>query len=378
MSRRRKWFARLSLKRAAGRSAARRNGRALSFEQYEPRIALSTNAALNDWAVTTGAGAEGGFIATDFATFLNSHLVAASGASTMDGDVALAFSSELRVHENLRFDSFDEVMSRWRHIRQIEPHVGLQHPEGGQIALIDPPAAGMSGLTVPTMDADAQVARRPLQPPTVDGNLGPRQTHEIDGLRSRAVVFEVADFGPRARSTADELELANPSLAARELTTAKLSTGVADNETPTTSGRAPHLTSQSMPQRPSAAQAHRSQSAGAVHPSTVQAARWHIFSRLLDSSGGKMTLLASAGERSANPRGDDLAARDAALAELGQADPAPLGDAATPEGRSRKLLALALVLTLGSAPLGKFLRRRAPDKSTEQRPPRRRLRFLRL
>jgi hypothetical protein len=56
---------------------------------------------------------------------------------------------------------------------------------------------------------------------------------------------------------------------------------------------------------------------------------------------------------------DAYALREAAWSEFGQDDAAPVSDSSTPsaEGRGRRVLALALVLTAGSAPLGKLLRR---------------------
>jgi hypothetical protein len=88
----------------------------------------------------------------------------------------------------------------------------------------------------------------------------------------------------------------------------------------------------------------------------------------------------AAGAEGSHERDVALAAREAALAEwsVDYAAPKSEPESSPSASRNRRALALAVVLTLGTAPLGRVLRRRAPEMTAEQRPPRRRARYWKL
>ena len=247
-------------------------------------------------------------------------------------------------------------------VRLIAPLVPPQHPEGGQIALINLPSAALAGLTAVSSHATAKVDREPA--PAAEAHVGPRVVNEAAGLRSRAIAFEVADAKP-ADVQASTIERPSAPLSPQM---AAINDDLPD--APTFQNR--HARSESRPEAAARQQRTHDVASGqlveterAATPTITK----HSTIKLIDNS-----------EHPANTTHDSarsnaaLAATDVAMAELGREEAAPIGDSAStsPDGRGRRVLAMALVLTAGLAPLGRVLRHGMPHKLIEQRPPRRR------
>ncbi len=165
---------------------------------------LSTNAAGGDFLFTTTAlVSDGGFINLDTAPILHSNadyvIPAGSGAigamADSDGSSILTDAFTRSNSGTVQAIDFATTNSWGDRVQLIAPRLPeAQHPEGGQIAIIDHPEAGGSPLAGPQGEqTQAKLARQGPESPAVEKGVGSREATQVDGLRGRAVVFEVAN-----------------------------------------------------------------------------------------------------------------------------------------------------------------------------------------
>jgi hypothetical protein len=357
------------------RAGAQQSGRTLRFECCEARIALSAN-TLGVWTLTTSAELEGGFITAD-TNFLSDHVSSAfpQGANTGGDNVTPLGggqrTDELHVNagdvEATHGRVFDDFSTTEDNVRLIAPSVGPQHPEGGQIALINLPTGVMTGMATPSPNATAKLDREPT--PAADDNVGPRVSNETGGLRSRAIAFEVAGVKPVGVpvSVAERSDMSLQLSAQRIAFDGELSVAAAKSVHRQTRSAVPsNIEADARPQPTRHANVGPLVECKPASPPT-------LAEHAISLAGANSAHAAHAGLGRSDTN-EAQAVRDAAWSEFGQDDAAPVSDSSTPsvEGRGRRVLALALVLTAGSAPLGKLVRRGTPHKTTEQRPPQRR------
>ena len=389
MIRRTKWFNRGRHNSAAhGRATDRRRGRALAFEHCESRIALSTNAALGEQASDGANYAEGGLISFDVAAYGANIGHSANLDFDAGQDFVLTGPSVLNVGgagnlANARAtfaNGSSDTMWLRDNVKLIEsPLDKLQHPEGGHISLTPYPevdAARLAGLS--TDVAAGQVARRTSAAPALHPGVRPQEAVESDSLRGRAVVFDVAKYAPAANDLGDALVAQQHGTSLREPSFDLVSRRQEVLET--ASFREQERVKRDNPQQPD-----KYADVGGNRRSTIGD---DAFDMTNVRSADRLAQAPTTRERSrqsfdaggANRREMALAAREAALAEWSGIDATPKSepDTTASASRSRRVLALAVVLTLGAAPLGRVLRRRAPEMTAEQRPPRRRTRRWRL
>ena len=395
MIRRTKWFKRFRRKGLArvGRTE-RRSGRALAFEHCEPRVVLSTNAAVGEFTLTGGMVGEGGLISLDAgpgSVLSNDSVISAemwTGATRDSNGIAAPAlqyhhdsvdhftwhttvagavdGTTLKLHANAWFGS---------NVRLIEsPLENLQHPEGGQIAL------GHSGVDAARLAAKSsdvaadKLARRPEAAAALKQGVGSQAATRVEGLRGRAVIFEVANATNRENVAGTLTGLAR-RVALHE-TSADLALLDAAHVGKVAATQQDGRGDKGFAQRPASAtsvRSDRNQEDAALF--AALAARTPTLSAQprRDVSAGDGLTPDEPGASAADGREIALAAREAALQGWAANSSAPISDpdSAALVTRGRKVLALAVVLTLGSTPLGKMLRRRGDNVPAEQRPRRR-------
>jgi hypothetical protein len=381
MSRRTKWFGVWKRLKRARREAARgrRFDRWLAFEQCEPRVVLSTNVGSGLVAATTLQPNEGGLIEFQTALSLdmvsvNSDLLSSAnaaapgmnrGALLVTGDYQGTKSQEFTLSD---FDGAWEPFN----VRLIEPpSAAAEHAEGGRIALLDPRATGTPGVVGLTMGrSEASVAAQSLSSPVSKNNFETNRAIDSHNLRGRAMALEVAAGGD-ASSPTEALDDSIADLAMGKNLKISLDAEGSNRDATTTGG------DEAKPVAVTSRRAIASRQRAAEEQLRTDAGKLFSSPDTRHRQSGPTEAIVADDE----PRGDlqapsRAAAHDAALGLLAaaqeDAEQAEKARAGVPiELRSRRVLAIALVLMLGSAPMSKSLRRRAADKSADQRPPRR-------
>jgi hypothetical protein len=357
------------------RPSVRRLGRALAFEQFESRVVLSTNAAFGEASPSDAAWKEGGLISLD----ADSAVFVSGDFTILPGRMLDSFGAESNlgvgeIHQSYLGSapataSLGGGQTNWvrANIEIIEsPVEKLQHPEGGHIALNHLPGADAARLVATAADFEAdRLVRRPS--PALQPGVDAVKTGETDGLRGRAVVFEVAQAASRVNNSSEKLT--------------ELTEGA--------SFRAPLEAMPVADIRPAAFAEHgegREGKSAAQVETRSEPAPWVAgysdafyikaaarSDQTFDDAFAAKALLKDGGASSVTQGEAALAARDSALEAWDMDSAAPLVEADSPmlTTRNRRMLALAAVLTLGAAPLGKLIRSRVSDAGAEQRPPRR-------
>lgn len=377
MSRRTTWFTRFTRQRSTERrQPTQRSGRTLGFEQCEPRIALSANAAGGGLSPTTGAVvSEGGLIEfgaypiAQFSSDFNAPMNLGSVRATLEGS-ELVLTGAGMFAADADVDRVINVGGLYFHATNVKviaaPAAGVQHPEGGQIVIIDRPGAEMAALASTEREvAQSRVSQQLVRPSAAETGNGSAAVPEVDGLRGRAIVFEVAHAKPTDRSRGDHaIEDFGSRLAAEEAGDAFAPVQVArrqGSKAITDSERGERVSSTQVASVSKAGDKHDENLA---HASSRPAIQVPAVGQAEPSLSDSEAIVVADGDRA------PLEVRDMALEQWPHEDAAPLTDSESSPGaalvRSRKVLALAVVLAAGAGPVSKLFRRRAPQATPRQ------------
>lgn len=380
MSRRTKWFQRFGRKVSKPRRTfVPRAGRALAFEQCEPRIALSTNDSGGGLAYAINAVGEGGLISFDsspisqFDDYLSTPVGRGETGSlvVIRGEWLINVQAQAADGHDRDTLNYGGAFHDESKVRLIDsPLAGLNHPEGGQIAITERPGAGWAELAAsPTELASLRASRPPVVSQELTTGVETSATREVDGLRGRAMMLEVAHATPSAIRRTDNGTPAESwrTAAVGELHGVRLSAEFASADQIAASSHAyaeVHASSQPSSHRGGIdASEHYSVPVVASSTGAIQAAAASVLSAMEthETSGESQRAIA-------------LAARDAALDQWRPDDVAPMSDAESSAApllvRSRRVLAVALVLSASAGSFGKLFRRRKPENAWELRPSR--------
>lgn len=389
MSRLTEWIARRRYLRGSARAhvLGRHSARPLSFERYEERIALSTNAPFeivsgDAVAITTQ---EGGWIKLEYA---NASSVASTAATRSllsfdysnfgdfdytnnSGTILLgaAWPTTGSTMSDLVPAGAEVLLSDTRVVPIPPPAAGQGGNEGGQISMA--PFTGPATLGLPSASDSlyARQSRPALDPEGFDAAADRAPATPAETLRGRAVVYEVAHAEQRLHGDRNGLadvgaSLAEPEHDARGSASVAVSGASRDDEISAADGR----------ESGSMAEASANSGSSNARPSSDRAVR----TRLAETAALPTLdheVRTTSDDALANAATVETAAHDAVFDEWDSDGKSALGArelaAATADNHQRRVLGAVLVV-LGAIPVTKALRRQAQQESVEDRPPQRR------
>lgn len=287
------------------------------------------------------------------------------------GGASESFYSESDVGSYLNTDStstFGELGAATGNVLPITPADPVAPHEGGHIAMTA--YAGLSPLGLPGSSSSSVAARASIQD---EGGVRPSNDggDAVNGLRGRAVVYEVAQSAARQvhslQASSDSLRTETPPSRHGISTAVLLTAGSQAKSTNQHVGDVDAVESISRsPEAPRVAAASRDGDP--------------IAAQVVDDCHGSR-------QNESNPAGAQadhdaaVAAIDAAFAtesgEISGVVQESRGLAAFADRHQRHLLGAAAALVAGGGPLGKALLRRWHRDLVEQRPPHRRLNMMR-